>query len=215
MIILGGDVEKLGTLDGVNQWPLFTAGIPQNTDDILLLNIDEAINNSAVMTRDGRYKLMQGTYNHGVYDGHYGDSGRDIFDPDYNAFEVLNSDVNKAILAATNNEAPLTEAEILSIRSQFEIKPKSLQSTFLGCSYMNDNYCLFDLENDPRELKDVKAGKPVEFELLRKALDKLKMELVPQTNNKTIDPASNPAHCNNTWFTWGEADPALKCANYQ
>lgn len=55
----GGDLEKVGRIDGVNQWETINYDKPSNRTEILL-NIDELQNYSAFLGYNGRYKLING-----------------------------------------------------------------------------------------------------------------------------------------------------------
>lgn len=61
----GGRPQDLGAVDGKNMWPslssMFDISRPSAADTVLL-NIDESLNYDGIMTRDGRFKLLNGKY---------------------------------------------------------------------------------------------------------------------------------------------------------
>lgn len=59
-IVLGGNVNDLGQIDGINQWDTLIQDAPTQRKNILL-NIDEFENTSAYIGYNGRFKLVNGT----------------------------------------------------------------------------------------------------------------------------------------------------------
>lgn len=55
----GGNLEDLGSLDGVNQWNVLSNNELTERSGVLL-NIDELLNNSALIGYNGRYKVVNG-----------------------------------------------------------------------------------------------------------------------------------------------------------
>lgn len=179
----------------------------------ILLNYDEKSLHSAIMTSDGRFKLTRGSYENGIYDKHQGDSGRNPEDPPYNISAILSSDVNTAFLKLSQTTSPLTERDIIHIRSELDIEQfAEITNDTLTCK-LQHGYCLFDLFNDPYEMKDIQNEHPEIFIKLKEALDNYAYEVVPQTNQAEDLPACDPKNCNDTWFSWGESDAKLKCFN--
>lgn len=59
----GGSVKDLGDIDGVNQWPVLAGRDARGVKrEAILLNIDEVQKYDAIMTGDGRWKLVNRTY---------------------------------------------------------------------------------------------------------------------------------------------------------
>lgn len=55
----GGNLNDLGTLDGVNQWDTLSLNKSSSRSEILL-SINEVDNASAIITNNGKYKYIQG-----------------------------------------------------------------------------------------------------------------------------------------------------------
>ena len=63
------------------------------------------------------------------------------------------------------------------------------------------SYCLFDLEEDPRETKNLISTFPNVTESLMKKLQQFKKEMFPELTKRT-ERASNSRFFNNTWVCW-------------
>ncbi|XP_044260600.1 arylsulfatase B-like [Tribolium madens] len=81
----GGDVAQLGKIDGIDQWDALSNNNPSNRSEILV-NIDEVDNNFAIIW--DKFKLLQGSYNEGLFDQYYGESGREPENPTPNPNET-------------------------------------------------------------------------------------------------------------------------------
>lgn len=191
----------LGKIDGVNQWPLLSKGLSRNTPrPDILLNIDEVFGYEGILSSDGRFKLTNGSFQKGIYDGYYGDSGRAANTPSYDLFSVLNSKVNRAIIKSSGLQIPITPLSVYLMRNELEVNPKNTSTPSLTCTS-----CLFDLKSDPTETTDVSVKYPDIKNKLQSSLDNYRAQLLPQTN-KPVDPASNPKNCFGTWFPWLDAE---------
>nr|XP_023027990.1 arylsulfatase B-like [Leptinotarsa decemlineata] len=199
--IAGGDTKALGKIDGKNQWNTISRNDTTKRTDILL-NIDEVNGYSGMLGYGGQYKLLNGSYNDGIYNGYYGDHGREPENPDYNIQGILNSPTNIAI--QTIEQQPLTPAQIKKLRAEVDMKKYKPQGTYP--TFTCDEYCLFDLHADPCETTNLIGDEEKQdiVKNLKKKLLAYNQQLVPQTN-KPVDVNSNPALFNNTWFPW------LKC----
>lgn len=89
-----------------------------------------------------------------------------------------------------------------------KIKESQADRKLLNC----DNYCLFDLENDPTETTDVKENNTDVLTFLKGELERYRTMLVPQ-KNKQPDARADPKYCNGAWFTW-ESKFNFECINY-
>ncbi|XP_060532631.1 arylsulfatase B-like [Cylas formicarius] len=203
--IAGGNISDLGKLDGVNQWTTISEDQRGSRNEILV-NIDEELNYSGLIGYKGRYKLLNGTFQGGIYDGYYGESGRDTSNPSYDLDMILESDVNKAI-QSISNQRQLTKRRINYIREQLDISWCRNQQIpeDLVCS----GFCLFDIRNDPCETRNIIDQHQKIAERLKKRLSEFYDNLVPQTN-KPVDLASDPKLFNNTWCTWLEPELCSK-----
>jgi hypothetical protein len=201
LVVSGGEVAKLGKIDGVNQWP----SLMENNNAIIrsgmLLNIGDLDDMEAII--DGKYKLIKSTTQHGVYDGFYGEDGRGLTDPPYDDAGVITSPVSKAINSfhgkTSTNEHRLKE-RIKEIRMKATVNCGVNRRHYIGGPYCR-YYCLFDLEEDPCETNNLVSKHPNITESLRKKLEQLKSEMVPELT-RPVDRDSNPSFFNNTWVCW-------------
>ncbi|KAJ8933775.1 hypothetical protein NQ314_013811 [Rhamnusium bicolor] len=205
--IYGGDVRNLGNIDGVNQWPSISQNLTTKRTEILL-NIDEALNASAILGYEGRYKLVSGTYQDGIYDQYYGDDGRGPENPPYNIQLVLNSLVNRAIQTLPE-QAPLFPQDVATTRRQLDLS--WCRASNFTPNFVCRGFCLFDIYRDPCETTNIignsENGNIVQH--LQARLSDFFTQLVPQ-GNSPIDPNSDPRRFNNTWWTWLEEPPLAR-----
>ena len=101
-VVLGGDVTELGKIDGIDQWSYLTEDsngtVPRKG---ALINIGDEDNIEGII--DGKWKLVQSTYNNGSYDDYFGEDGRGFPNPSYNIDMILASPVFKAIQSVESN----------------------------------------------------------------------------------------------------------------
>ena len=57
--LAGGDINDLGSIDGINQWDAISRGGPSSRD-LILLNLDEQEQSSGAMK--GRFKYITGNH---------------------------------------------------------------------------------------------------------------------------------------------------------
>lgn len=199
----GGNVSNLGDIDGIDQWEVISGNVSTKRTEILI-NIDEESGYSGVLGYGGRYKLLNGSFSNGLYNGYYGDSGRNSTDPSYNITNVLNSPTNLAINKLTIK--PLEKTTIEKLRKEIDIGSGSCRS--INRLYLCNDLCLFDLYVDPCETENLindKNLRDVVKDLNKKYLSYLK-EVVPEGSHN-VDPESDPKRFNGTWEYW------LKCDN--
>lgn len=72
-----------------------------------------------------------------------------------------------------------------------------------------NKFCLFDLHKDPCESNNVAAIFPLILDKLKNQLSNFWTQLTPQLRTP-VDARANPAHCNNTWFTWLDQDNTIE-----
>ncbi|XP_057664046.1 arylsulfatase B-like [Diorhabda carinulata] len=196
--VAGGDVDKLGNIDGIDQWDTISGNAPTNRTEILI-NIDETSGYSGVIGYGGRYKLLNGSFSNGLYNGYYGDSGRNLEDPSYNYSSVINSPTNLAIEKLTNRS--LNRSIIDELRRKIDLG--SCRS--MNRLYLCDDLCLFDLYIDPCETTNL-----IDDGNLRGVVGKLygklsvyMKDVVPDVSHR-IDPDSDPKRFNGTWSCWSK-----------
>lgn len=78
-----------------------------------------------------------------------------------------------------------------------------------------DEYCLFDLQQDPCEYKNIGKQNQQALNMTIDMLNQFKKELVRQ-NEINVDPNANPSHFDGYWDTWleGNDSGALKESKY-
>ncbi|XP_023312068.1 arylsulfatase B-like [Anoplophora glabripennis] len=200
----GGNVSELGDIDGINQWDVISKNLTTTRTEILL-NIDEFENQSAILGYEGQYKLVNGTYQDGLYDQYYGDSGRGSENPSYDTQQIINSLANQAI-QTISNQSPLTSDVILNMRSLLDVSwCRDANST---PNFVCSGFCLFDIYSDPCETTNVVNDTKYEniLQNLQAKLSEFYEQLVPQTN-KAVDPNSDPSKSNDTWWNWLGTEP--------
>lgn len=102
------------------------------------------------------------------------------------------------------NKLALNETFIKEIRSSLNIEKFNetiTNRTIIDCN----NWCLFDIFEDPCETTNIITEKPTIALELKTKLMELYGEIVPQ-KSFIKDPNANPILYNNTWFTWLESN---------
>lgn len=149
-----------------------------------------------------KYKLLVGSFTK----VHFGRSGTlhlgkpSENSPQYNISAVLQSTVNIAI-GKINNKT-LNKVQIIELRSQSTTScliPPDIKT--MDCANPG---CLFDLTNDPCELKNLIFEKPDIAEKLRTRMNSYWKVLMPQGVRNKTDPIMNPALYNGTYCTYLE-----------
>jgi hypothetical protein len=197
----GGEVTSLGKIDGINHWPALREDKNYSLRNGTLLNVGQLDDFEAII--DGKYKLIRSTKQNGIYDGFYGEDGRGSPNPPYNDTGVITSPVSKAIIALNVNssaaELQLRE-KIRIIRLNATVVCDGGGRHYIGGPYCH-SHCLFDLEEDPCETKNLISSYPNISDSLMKKLQQFKKDMVPELT-KIVDPDSNPLFFNNTWACW-------------
>jgi hypothetical protein len=200
LFISGGDVAKLGVIDGVDQWPSLRENNDESPRNETLLNIGDLNDIEAII--DGKFKLIRSTYIQGAYDGFYGEHGRGLPNPPYDSASVITSHVSKAIMALkinTSTKEYLTD-KMKQLRAAATVSCEGSRRVYSGGPHC-PQFCLFDVEQDPCETVNLASKYPDVTETLKKKLERFKSEMVPELT-KDVDCASNPAFFNNTWVCW-------------
>lgn len=193
IIVVGGDVEDLGPLDGINQWQLLTQNRGSKRSE-LLLHIDEVRKCSGYISDYGRYKLVNGSTIVQDYDLYYGEDGRDHASPVYDIRAIVHSPTYVAI------GKHVTVDRMLQLRNEITLGDcrKSIRSNDI-CTHLN--WCLYDLFEDPCETTNIASTHPQVVNRLSQKLEAAWTYLKPQ-KPKFVDPKANPIYFNNTWYTW-------------
>ncbi|XP_011304476.1 arylsulfatase B-like [Fopius arisanus] len=189
----GGDVNDLGVIDGINQWPTIKLGQFGNRQS-LLVNIDETIDREAAIIGD--FKLLKKGAMIPIYDSHLGshiDDG-DPSVPPYNITAIMSSPASLAIFRTMGNYA--RPKKILHLRQESKITCAPF-TEIANCSEI----CLFNLNTDPCETRDISSDHPEMVELLEEFIGKYREHLMNQTN-APVDPRSYPIYHNGSWMPW-------------
>ncbi|CAH2062769.1 unnamed protein product, partial [Iphiclides podalirius] len=176
----GGNVRELGDIDGVNQWTALSEDLVSERKSIVH-NIDD-IYGSASITVD-QWKLHMGTNYNGAWDNWYGPSGRE---GSYNVDLVYTSDAGRAIdklgLMPTR-EKTLTLREEATVKCNASIVAIPCQPLLAPC--------LFNIEEDPCEMRNLADLEPVTLALLVEELQRANRTAVPP-KNRPGDPFGDP-----------------------
>lgn len=198
----GGNLKDLGNIDGVDQWPVLSEGRGYARDSIVL-NIDEVTKTEGAIYN--RFKLVRGSVKRGYYDGYHGESGRNREVPLYNTTRILKSAVSGSISAHLGG--PVTQpSAMISLRLQATVQcfanttyySHPIRNTFVTC---NETECLFDIVNDPCEMRNIAKQYPNRVQHLDKLLEKYGQLLQKQMKHP-IQWLADPRRKNNTWEPW-------------
>ncbi|KAL6419849.1 hypothetical protein ACFW04_011150 [Cataglyphis niger] len=203
--IAGGDVRDLGEIDGVNQWCMLNDSFP-SARDRLLLNIDEVSKTEGAIYK--QFKLIRGSVEDGYYDGYYRDIERMPNDPRKSLHEkayknmppytdtILKSVVSKSITHHLGD--PVTQpSTIIQLRREATVNCQPRDS-FITC---NVTECLFDINNDPCETRNIAK----QYSRISRELDKYLEHygiIVKKQIKIPVDWLADPRRTNNTWEPW-------------
>lgn len=142
---------------------------------------------------------------------YYGSNGTSIWIPEYNITNVLLSPAGKILNSFTkinshqsndeNNIYSIIADSFLELRNQNKIV--CINSEAVNIENCYDNYCLFDLENDPCETNNLidKEAKIHIFHELRDILNNYRKQMI-KFEKKLFDVHSHPKFWNNYWSPW-------------
>ncbi|GAB1869473.1 Arylsulfatase B [Camponotus japonicus] len=200
--IAGGDVRDLGEIDGIDQWCMLNGSLP-SARDRLLLNIDEVSKTEGAIYK--QFKLLRGSIEGGYYDGYYYDierimpsNPRKIIQEDVPPYTdtVLKSAVSESITRHLGD--PVTQpSTIIQLRRDATVNCRPRDS-FITC---NVTECLFDINNDPCETKNIAE----QYSRISRELDKFLEQyghIVKRQMKIPVDWLADPRRTNNTWEPW-------------
>ncbi|KAJ9591420.1 hypothetical protein L9F63_002026 [Diploptera punctata] len=198
----GGDISDLGEIDGINQWSHLIDDSNSTTPrKDMLINIEEENTIEGII--DGKWKLVLSTYNNGSYDNYFGEDGRGLPNPAYSIHMVLVSNVFKSLQSVqSNNINNINQMvnKIKQLRKEATINCQETERKYSEGPYCS-TYCLFDIENDPCEEKNIVLNYPIITEHLKNKLKTFRSLMVPELN-KPVSSAANPKFYNNSWVSW-------------
>ena len=224
----GGKVSQLGPIDGVNHWPSLltlamngtssSSNLVSDTRKHLLHNIDHQGKFWAI--RSGRYKLTSGTWNAGRWDVWYKAPGQinEFVQPCYNCTEVYKilskrGQMVKPIkieVKCDDDEGEEKEEEYddddgndkkKKTTTTIERK-RSKHKSCLAVGQNNDQqFCLFDIKNDPCEKRNIAQANPMMVKKLF-ALYQYYNQTYARPVNKPSDNRANPALHGGWWSPW-------------
>lgn len=212
--LAGANVRK--SIDGKNVWSALSqnTGSPRKNvlchHDILTPYMSYISDN---------YKYVSGTTYDGQYDNWLGSNSdpseeNDVFARTY-AQTILSSDVGQALYKfsfAKNNESNeneignqgITMHEINELRRISKITCKNIAKPSIDSSfYCNATVspCLFDLSNDPCEMRNLAHERPDILARLKEKID-FYGKIAKKPRNKPMDPKADPRYYGGIWTWW-------------
>ncbi|KAH6939114.1 hypothetical protein HPB50_015768 [Hyalomma asiaticum] len=183
----GGDVAKLGKLDGFDMWRYLSQGIGSPRVE-MLYNIDYRFLNASAL-RLGRYKLVLDAT--GFMNERYVRPGgsRPYNDLDKLLVRSTVAKVLRGLYKKDRLKFPKDWRERATLRCG---RPDE------GKFYPNDAVHLFDIIEDPCELNNVASSHPEVVAFLKTRIAAYQAEAMP-VQYKAKDPAGFPEYHNGTW----------------
>ncbi|KAM7289691.1 arylsulfatase B-like [Ixodes scapularis] len=189
----GGNVEDLGSIDGVDMWEALRTGT-ESKREAVVHNINGRFNYSAI--RDGDYKLIERTFRISLYDQRFETVGgkRPYDDLD----TLMNNSTAANALRAFYKKKHLKYRE--NWRRDAKIDCGKKTSTV---DIHQGIYYLFNIKEDPCETENL-AKKPEEAEVLQDLKLKIECSKAREVTplNKPADPAGFPEYHNGVWDHW-------------
>ncbi|XP_066993734.2 arylsulfatase B [Anabrus simplex] len=193
----GGNGQSLEKkMDGLDLWSNLVYNRTSRRNSVLL-NIDERTKNSAIRLR--HWKLIIGTVSNGTMDDFFGDSGDAPEVPPYDPVAVVKSSAGQAIAAVQGRKVTPVRA-ISFLRKQATVKCIGTSSS--NCWPRPGQSCLFDLQSDPCEHKDVSNRYPLIADQLRREIVRFAKDFQEQINQPEDLEGADPARWNYTWSPW-------------
>ncbi|XP_046668442.1 arylsulfatase B-like [Homalodisca vitripennis] len=187
----GGDVVDLGKIDGVDQWGAMIGQGWAGKRIEMLVELNPINGNEALIKWP--WKVVRYTKD-SVLNTYAGESGRGTEVPQYSVDQILQSQAALAL------NLTLPEMDLLALRSQASIDSRCTETTASVKPCVQD-YCLFNLEKDPCEIKDLSSTFPSLVGALTHALGGYRQIMVPPVPN-TQDPRALPQNWQNYWAPW-------------
>ncbi|XP_025995487.2 LOW QUALITY PROTEIN: arylsulfatase B [Solenopsis invicta] len=215
-----GDLSDLGEIDGVDQWRMLNDGHPIVRDK-LLLNIDEISKTEGAIYK--HYKLLRGSIEGGIYDGHH----RDSYDYDRNFKHSFYNDtkwkatqenvpsytdtIKKSVVSESITHFlgdPVTQPSTIAHLRQEAERVSCQTTTTYGNNFFTCNVteCLFDIKADPCETKNIVHQYPRIARELDQILEHYGHYVRMQVKTPVDWFHADPRRTNNTWEPWLPTD---------
>ncbi|XP_053953483.1 arylsulfatase B isoform X1 [Anastrepha ludens] len=200
------DTQQL-KLDGLNLWSALKYGYDAVEREIVH-NIDDIYN--YVSYGKGKWKLINGTINNGLYDvwmGARNNASNDFdFDPRAAAYEevIMNTTVWQQLAGGALVQRNVNITKLREEAAIYCLMANASQG--VACEPLSEP-CLFDIDVDPCEqnnLYPAMSGGKVVQELQKRVAHFRETAHAP--NNKPLDMNSNPALHDGEWGCWEDAD---------
>lgn len=189
----GGDVSRLGVIDGIDMWEALCEDLPSPRHEILL-NIDSAANSSALIVGN-RKVFLTSTF------------------PD--ELRYHRSEVPGGTRPVEGLDEMMLKSRTGTVLRDFykveklSIRPNWRQEVVVNCSQYNpgSNFVAnsspyyFDIQRDPCELENLAAINATEVDELMEKLAAYAASMIPPAN-KPIDPRGLPKYNHGLWAPW-------------
>ncbi|KAL1116090.1 hypothetical protein AAG570_005585 [Ranatra chinensis] len=191
----GGNRNKLGDIDGVDQWD-FLNGNSVSPRNEILHNIDDAYGYSAL--RSGEYKYVNGSAIFGHLDNWVGRLRNNSYP--YDVSSIVGSVVNRI----TGDLEDILEIEGLRMNATVVCSKTGQRWGKVACRPMK-RPCLFNIAEDPCERVDLWGRYPEKVAEFEEKLKTYRRSVTPP-GNKRVESKANPCLHNNTWTDWADYD---------
>lgn len=134
--------------------------------------------------------LFTGTTQNGRVDSWYGETSRGYGDPDYDISGVLRSKTGAAIASVLALRTRLSHEDVAGMRKRAEVRCGPRQSQAARCNPLVSP-CLFNVKEDPCELVDLAAVRPLVAVSLSRSLERWRRTAIPASNvagDRSADP---------------------------
>lgn len=189
----GGNVSKLGDIDGYDLWSTLSNDEPSPRIDVLH-NIDDLYGSAALTV--GEWKIIKGTNYNGIWDSWYGPDGRQgKYDID-----LIRKSPAGVSLSKIKRSASREVIEDLREKAKFDCAKNETKEII--CKPLVTP-CLFNVREDPCEMKNLAAVYPEILQALVKVLQDYNATAVPP-GNLPLDPRGDPKFWEYTWTNFGD-----------
>ncbi|KAI5726415.1 hypothetical protein M8J76_002340 [Diaphorina citri] len=205
--IAGGNMAKLPKeLDGFNQWTTLDGSTAFPERDALLVGFLPQYNDEAFI--QDSWKLVKVNASSPIQFSHI-HHNRTSGDTSMYQIEQIQSSRTNVILSKYHEieTAKLSVDVIDRLRTKARVDCKQTDSKGGNCM---DQYCLYNINEDPCEYKNIAATNPDKVHQLKKLLDHYKKELEHiKMQTGSFDPLANPIYWDGYWSAWKENDAKI------